>query len=213
MAMAGVGEQSVPGEPSTVAGGAAGATKVDATPKALPEIPIAEVVRLESPADLAAALDAHAAWIAGVLDPQVEVARGRANFHKLDLRPFNLRGVNLSGANLSGANLEGVDLGGANLTVTNLAGANLRRAKLDGAKLARAKLDGADLHEADLTGAVLTGVDLTKAHGAPHLPAATEVKADLPAPRSGATGTPEVKVQREPATPGHQAAQDALSRL
>ena len=129
----------------------------------LPEIPVAEVAHIASHEDLLKVLASHEQWTRAVLDPNVEVAVGRANLKGADLRGYDLAGVNLSGANLSGANLAGCDLEGANLTVANLERAILATCNLRHAKLRRARLDGADLRGADLTGAVLTGVDLSKA--------------------------------------------------
>lgn len=129
----------------------------------LPEIPVAEVAHITSHEDLLKVLANHEQWTRAVLDPNVEVAVGRANLKNADLRGYDLAGVNLSGANLSGANLAGCDLEGANLTVANLERAILATCNLRHAKLRRARLDGADLRGADLTGAVLTGVDLSKA--------------------------------------------------
>ena len=128
----------------------------------LPEIPIAERAKINSQSDLDQTLAAHKRWVEAVLDPNVEVAAGRANIAGLDLRAYNLAGANLSGANLAGCLLTSCDLSRANLTVANLQGAQLQDANLQGAKLTRAKLDGADLRGADLTGANLNGVDLAK---------------------------------------------------
>jgi uncharacterized protein YjbI with pentapeptide repeats len=131
--------------------------------KGLPEIPIAEVAVIASEEDLKRVLQSHREWMAGVLDPKVEVAAGRANLSGQDLRGYDLRDVNLSAANLSGANLQGVDLQSANLSAANLTGAMLACANLAGAKLRGARIDGADLRGADLTGANLGGLDLSRA--------------------------------------------------
>lgn len=129
----------------------------------LPEIPIAEVAIITSAEDLQRVLESHRGWMAGVLDPKVEVASGRANLSGQDLRDYDLSDVNLSAANLSGANLTGVNLQGANLTATNLTGTMLACANLSGAKLRGARIDGADLRGADLTGANLGTLDLSRA--------------------------------------------------
>ncbi len=128
----------------------------------LPEIPIAQVAVVTCLEDLQRVLADHQKWAEAVLDPNTEVASGRANLTNADLRGYELAGVNLSGANLSGANLAGCDLEGANLSVANLQGAVLACTNLRGAKLRRARLEGADLRGADLTNANLTGVDLSK---------------------------------------------------
>lgn len=128
----------------------------------LPEIPIAERAVINSQNDLDQVLAAHKRWVEAVLDPNVEVASGRANLQGLDLRGYQLAGANLSGANLAQCILTSSDLSRVNFTVANLQGAQLQDANLQGAKLTRAKLEGADLRGADLTGANLTGADLSK---------------------------------------------------
>ena len=142
--------------------------KIGATseaPKAnrLPEIPVPKVATINCLEDLQQVLADHQKWAEAVLDPNAEIASGRANLQGADLRGYDLAGVNLSGANLASANLESCDLEGANLSVANLQGAILACANLRHAKLRRARLEGADLRGADLTGANLTGVDLSKA--------------------------------------------------
>jgi uncharacterized protein YjbI with pentapeptide repeats len=129
----------------------------------LPEIPVAEIAVVASPEDLQRVLADHKAWMAAVLDPKVEVARGRANLQGVDLTGFDLEGANLSATNLAGANLEQVNLQGANLSAANLTGTRLACANLAGAKLRGAKIDGADLRGADLTGALLGTLDLSRA--------------------------------------------------
>lgn len=128
----------------------------------LPEIPVPNKAVVTCREDLDQVLAAHQAWIDAVLNPNVEVAVGRANLSGADLRGYDLSQVNLSGADLRGANLESVNLEGANLTVANLQNAVLACANLKGAKLTRAKLEGADLRGADLGHATLGGVDLSK---------------------------------------------------
>ncbi len=128
----------------------------------LPEIPVTSPVTITSQDELDQVLKAHQRWVDEVLNPSVEVARGRANLEGADLRGYDLAGVNLSGANLAHANLEGVNLEGAILTVANLQKANLRGAKLAGVRMPRAKVDGADFRSADLTAAIVTGVDFSK---------------------------------------------------
>lgn len=128
----------------------------------LPEIPIAERAVINSQHDLEQVLAAHKRWVEAVLDPNVEVASGRANLQGLDLRGYQLAGANLSGANLAQCVLTSSDLSRVNFTVANLQGAQLQDANLQGAKLTRAKLEGADLRGADLTGANLNGADLSK---------------------------------------------------
>lgn len=141
------------------------ATPTTPDPKAknrLPEIPIAERAEITCQNDLDRILAAHKRWVEAVLDPNIEVAAGRANLEGLDLRPYQLVGANLSGANLARCILTSSDLTRCNFTVANLQGAQLQDANLQGAKLTRAKLEGADLRGADLTGANLNGVDLSK---------------------------------------------------
>ena len=149
----------------------------------MPEIPVSDVAVVNCLEDLQLVLANHQKWADAVLNPNIEVASGRANLKGADLRGYVLAGVNLSGANLSDANLESCDLEGANLSVANLQGAILACANLRHAKLRRARLEGADLRGADLTGANLTGVDLSKAliktpdNETPKAPAKTKLKA------------------------------------
>lgn len=150
---------------TAVPGDTPSAATAAADPKAknrLPEIPIAERASISCQNDLDQVLAAHKRWVDAVLDPNVEVASGRANLQGLDLRAYQLAGANLSGANLAQCILTSCDLSRVNLTVANLQGAQLQDANLQGAKLTRAKLEGADLRGADLTGANLNGVDLSK---------------------------------------------------
>lgn len=128
----------------------------------IPDIPVSQVRHVQSQEELDEVLAAHQMWVEQVLDPDVEVAKGRANLRGVDLRGFSLKGVNLSGANLSNANLAEVDLTSANLSAANLVGAILACANLSGVKLRGAKMEGADLRGADMTGAYLQGVDLSR---------------------------------------------------
>ena len=137
-------------------------TKAEAPKNRVPEIPVSHVRHVKSQDELNEVLESHQMWVEQVLDPDVEVASGRANLCGVDLRGLSLKEANLSGANLSKANLAEVDLTGANLSAANLQGAILACANLSGAKLRAARLDGADLRGADLTGAYLQGADLSK---------------------------------------------------
>lgn len=131
--------------------------------KSLPEIPLAIAAVVACQEDLNQALSLHKQWVDAVLDPNCEVASGRANFSGMDLTAYNLSGAELRGANLQACNLTGVDLSLADLSTADLRGARLANANLQGAKLIRAKIDGADLRGADLTGANIKDVDLNRA--------------------------------------------------
>ena len=156
-------ETGSPNHTSEAMDGAAAAPGQGEPPKnRIPEIPVSQVRHVQSQEELDEVLAAHSQWVEQVLDPDVEVARGRANLSGVDLRGFSLREANLSGANLAKANLAEVDLTSANLSAANLTGAILACATLCGAKLRGAKLEGADLRGADLTGAHLQGVDLSR---------------------------------------------------
>lgn len=174
-------ETGSPNYKSQAVDGAAAAPGQGEPPKnRIPEIPVSQVRHVQSQEELDEVLAAHSQWVEQVLDPDVEVARGRANLSGVDLRGFSLREANLSGANLAKANLAEVDLTSANLSAANLSGAILACAMLCGAKLRGAKLEGADLRGADLTGAHLQGVDLSRCTlKSPEPPAAKpEAKAD-----------------------------------
>lgn len=193
--------------PHEVPGASGGLNKVDPAagknepPKQrLPDIPVSTVQHVTSQEQLDEVLKAHAKWIEQVLDPDVEVASGRANLSGVDLRSFQLKGANLSGANLAKANLAELDLTGANLSAANLEGAILACANLSGAKLRGAKLDGADLRGADLTGAYVTGVNFAKC--TLKSPETETPSSQLEAPESSPEkGPPAVAEIQNPAPP------------
>lgn len=177
--------------------------QTEAPKNRIPEIPVSQVRHVKSQEELDEVLAAHRQWVEQVLDPDVEVAHGRANLSGVDLRGLSLREANLSGANLAKANLAEVDLTSANLSAANLVGAILACANLSGAKLRGAKLEGADLRGADLTGAHLQGVDLSRCTMKSPEPPAPKAE-----PKPDHSAAPEVGtvdcVTEESAAPDHQ---------
>jgi hypothetical protein len=199
-------EAGSPNHTSKAVDGAAAAPGQGEPPKnRIPEIPVSQVRHVQSQEELDEVLAAHSLWVEQVLDPDVEVARGRANLSGVDLRGFSLREANLSGANLSKANLAEVDLTSANLSAANLTGAILACATLCGAKLRGAKLEGADLRGTDLTGAYLQGVDLSRCTLKTPEPPAAKTTAKEHQDTSQDPGAPESSLTMPEETPQNAA--------
>lgn len=112
--------------------------------------------------DLNTVLEAHAAWIQSVVNPNSKIGGGRAHLDEMDLSDYDLSGVDLRGANLrrtklvrtnlSGANLSTADLTGALLEETNLTAAKLRKAVLIDTHMIKTILTNADLRRAETKG-------------------------------------------------------------